>query len=262
MIINMGPQHPSTHGVLRVMMELDGETVLRALARDRIPAHRHGEDGRGAHLRPGRDERHAHGLPRAALQRARVLPGGRAAARHRGAATRDVDPHVPRRAEPHLVAPAVPGHERDGPRRGLDDAVRLARARAHAALPREDHRPAHEPQLHPARWRGRRPARRLGGGRARAAARSSRRGSASTRSCSTRTRSGSTAPWAWARSRPKRRSRSARPGRSCARPGSPGTSARPSPTSRTTTSTSTSCSARTATSTTGTSSGSTRSSSR
>src|SRR5215218_5934236 len=30
MIINMGPQHPSTHGVLRLMMELDGETVVRA----------------------------------------------------------------------------------------------------------------------------------------------------------------------------------------------------------------------------------------
>jgi NADH-quinone oxidoreductase subunit D len=30
MIINMGPQHPSTHGVLRIMMELDGETVVRA----------------------------------------------------------------------------------------------------------------------------------------------------------------------------------------------------------------------------------------
>ena len=29
MIINMGPQHPSTHGVLRLMLELDGETVLR-----------------------------------------------------------------------------------------------------------------------------------------------------------------------------------------------------------------------------------------
>jgi NADH-quinone oxidoreductase subunit D len=29
MIINMGPQHPSTHGVLRVMMELKGEQVLR-----------------------------------------------------------------------------------------------------------------------------------------------------------------------------------------------------------------------------------------
>ena len=29
MIINMGPQHPSTHGVLRLMLELDGELVLR-----------------------------------------------------------------------------------------------------------------------------------------------------------------------------------------------------------------------------------------
>ncbi|MEY2418064.1 MAG: NADH-quinone oxidoreductase subunit [Actinomycetota bacterium] len=29
MVINMGPQHPSTHGVLRLMLELDGETVLR-----------------------------------------------------------------------------------------------------------------------------------------------------------------------------------------------------------------------------------------
>ncbi|MGH9118559.1 MAG: NADH-quinone oxidoreductase subunit D [Acidimicrobiales bacterium] len=30
MVINLGPQHPSTHGVLRVMLELEGETVLRA----------------------------------------------------------------------------------------------------------------------------------------------------------------------------------------------------------------------------------------
>ena len=28
-IINMGPQHPSTHGVLRLMLELDGEAILR-----------------------------------------------------------------------------------------------------------------------------------------------------------------------------------------------------------------------------------------
>jgi NADH-quinone oxidoreductase subunit D len=30
MTVNMGPQHPSTHGVLRLVLELDGETVLRA----------------------------------------------------------------------------------------------------------------------------------------------------------------------------------------------------------------------------------------
>jgi NADH-quinone oxidoreductase subunit D len=30
MTLNMGPQHPSTHGVLRVMLELDGETILQA----------------------------------------------------------------------------------------------------------------------------------------------------------------------------------------------------------------------------------------
>lgn len=30
MILNIGPQHPSTHGVLRMMVELQGETVLRS----------------------------------------------------------------------------------------------------------------------------------------------------------------------------------------------------------------------------------------
>ena len=31
MLLNMGPQHPSTHGVLRVLLELDGETVINAI---------------------------------------------------------------------------------------------------------------------------------------------------------------------------------------------------------------------------------------
>ena len=30
MLMNMGPSHPSTHGVLRLMLELDGETVIRS----------------------------------------------------------------------------------------------------------------------------------------------------------------------------------------------------------------------------------------
>ncbi len=32
MTLNMGPQHPSTHGVLRILIELDGETILKAAA--------------------------------------------------------------------------------------------------------------------------------------------------------------------------------------------------------------------------------------
>jgi len=31
MVLNMGPQHPSTHGVLRVLLELDGENVVTAV---------------------------------------------------------------------------------------------------------------------------------------------------------------------------------------------------------------------------------------
>lgn len=32
MTLNMGPQHPSTHGVLRVVLDLDGEVILKAVA--------------------------------------------------------------------------------------------------------------------------------------------------------------------------------------------------------------------------------------
>ena len=31
MVVNMGPSHPSTHGVLRILIELDGEMVTRAV---------------------------------------------------------------------------------------------------------------------------------------------------------------------------------------------------------------------------------------
>src|SRR5512142_1693484 len=31
MLLNMGPQHPSTHGVLRLLLELDGEIVINCI---------------------------------------------------------------------------------------------------------------------------------------------------------------------------------------------------------------------------------------
>ena len=31
MLLNMGPQHPSTHGVLRLLLELDGEEVVNCI---------------------------------------------------------------------------------------------------------------------------------------------------------------------------------------------------------------------------------------
>ena len=30
MTVNMGPQHPSTHGVLRLVLQLDGENIVSA----------------------------------------------------------------------------------------------------------------------------------------------------------------------------------------------------------------------------------------
>jgi hypothetical protein len=31
MVLNMGPQHPATHGVLRVLLRLDGETIIKCV---------------------------------------------------------------------------------------------------------------------------------------------------------------------------------------------------------------------------------------
>ena len=146
----------------------DGAAVQ---ADHRLPAHRHGEDGRAADVPAGRHERHADGLPQPVLQRAGVLARHREAARHRRGHPRagGVDPHAAVRAQPDVEPPAVPGHQRHGPRRGVDDDLRLARARGGAALLPEGHRPADEPQLRPRRWRRRRPAAGLARRRAAAA---------------------------------------------------------------------------------------------
>ena len=38
MVLNMGPQHPSMHGVLRLVVEIDGEIVMRLSSSSPLPA--------------------------------------------------------------------------------------------------------------------------------------------------------------------------------------------------------------------------------
>ncbi len=58
MTLNMGPQHPSTHGVLRIILELDGETVVKATP---VPGYLHtgieknAEDKKYMHVLPMTD---------------------------------------------------------------------------------------------------------------------------------------------------------------------------------------------------------------
>ena len=39
-VVNMGPQHPSTHGVLRLILEIEGRNSHQRPVRNRLPAHR------------------------------------------------------------------------------------------------------------------------------------------------------------------------------------------------------------------------------
>ena len=129
MIINMGPQHPSTHGVLRLLLELDGETVVTCkpiigylhTGIEKNTEYRTWQQGvtfvtRADYLSPFFNEL-AYCL---AVERLLGIEAPPRAQRHPGAGLR---------AEPDLVAPGVAGDERARARRRLGDALRLPRAR-------------------------------------------------------------------------------------------------------------------------------------
>ena len=66
MVLSMGPQHPSTHGVLQIVLEIDRRERRQGRAGDRLPAHRHRENRRRSVLDASADGDRAHGLPCAA----------------------------------------------------------------------------------------------------------------------------------------------------------------------------------------------------
>ena len=108
MVLNIGPQHPSTHGVLRLQLVLDGERVVDLRADRRLHAPGRGEAVRGARLpadhRAGQPAR----LAVRVRQRAGRGAGRRAADGHRGAGAGGLAAHRARRAEPGAQPPDVP----------------------------------------------------------------------------------------------------------------------------------------------------------
>ena len=260
----MGPQHPSTHGVLRLILELEGETVTEARCGigylhtgiEKNMEFRTWTQGvtfctRMDYLSPFYNETtYCLGVERLLDIEDRDPGEGQ---RHPGAADG---------AQPDLLPPGLHRHRRHGDRRADRDDDRLPRARDGPRPVRADHRPADEPRLHPARRRRpgpaarrarpgprlRRPDEEAPAGVRRTSAtptRSSRAGSSASAT--------STSPAAW---------RWASPARRCARPATPGTCARRSPTAATRTTTSRCRPGTPATPTAGSGSGSTRCGSR
>ena len=199
----MGPQHPSTHGVLRLILEIEGETVTEARCGigylhtgiEKNLEYRNWTQGvtfvtRMDYLSPFFNET-AYCL---GVEKLLDITDADPGARQR-------DPGDADGAQPHLQPPGGAGHRRYGTGRDDRDVLRLPRTRTDPERVRDDHRPADEPRLHPARRAGRRPARRGGPRRSRdllelLPGRLARpRGSAATRTTSGRPAPRASATW-------------------------------------------------------------------
>ena len=161
-VVNMGPQHPSTHGVLRLILEIEGETVTEARCGigylhtgiEKNLEYRNWTQGvtfvtRMDYLSPFFNET-------AYCLGVEKLLGITDEIPERASVIRVMLMEL-NRISSHLVALATGGMELGAMSR---DVLRLPGTRRDPDGVRGDHRPADEPRLHPARRTGRRPARR------------------------------------------------------------------------------------------------------
>ena len=153
MVLNMGPQHPSTHGVLRLLLELDGETIVRIMPdigylhtgiektceakfyQQVVPM-----TDRIDYLCPMTNNL-AYCLAVEKLLGLEIPPSRAVAAR------------AAERVDPHQLAPGLAGHPRHGHRRNDRVPVLLPRARRRASPFRGSFGPAHDDLVLPHRRR-------------------------------------------------------------------------------------------------------------
>ena len=129
LVLNMGPQHPSTHGVLRVILKLDGEKVLGT---ECVIGYLHRgveKIAREPHLRNVQSLRGPHGLRRRGVQRAGLLRGCREAPERGSAAAGAIHSRHPYGAVPHRQPPGLAGHARARYRRDYAAVLLLPRSR-------------------------------------------------------------------------------------------------------------------------------------
>jgi NADH-quinone oxidoreductase subunit D len=110
--LNFGPQHPAAHGVLRLVLELDGEVIQRA---DPHIGLLHRATEKLAETKTYIQSAALHGPARLRVddvQRARLLPGHREAAGRRRADARAVHPRDVQRDHAHAEPPDVAGRAR------------------------------------------------------------------------------------------------------------------------------------------------------